>query len=655
MKLKRVSKHVLGFVVVGLVAMACATEEPVTEPEAIEQVSLAQSAACQCLQDKELLDFTCYDSCFSDVRCLVGAQAACGEACVYPDVGVQAGQSCEAFSPLPPFKAFEGVCAEAGLPWGQGSGCCPGCIAKDEKGTVVCYTGDDPDQCGGPGTECKSCAGSNPCVEYACQDKGCVSRPVEDGQGCKDDSGAEGVCQNGACCLGCVDETGRCRGGTTAGFCGVGGGSCASCTTGNACLNPICKGGECGTSPKAEGEPCSDDDVCNGAETCDGGGECQAGTALNCDDNNPCTADDCDPEDGCIWDNDDEAACSDGQACTPDDHCQDGECVGTVSCDDGNPCTMDSCGNNGVCENEPVEDDTPCDDGSNCTDGETCQNGVCTGDPNAICHDEDNPCEISDCSAAGAGCVAVARPDGTRCNDGDPCTTSDSCQDGVCEGGSDVDCDDNNACTEDTCTPGVGCEYTDASGECADGDVCTIRDQCVDGECVGTPVECTALSECHEVGTCNPDTGVCDDPRKEDGTECGNGTCEAGECIEQDEPVSAAGAGGSGGQLGSGGAAEGGARTEAGSTSVSVESAGAENAGAESAGQGGDTITTVGEGDGGAPEGEEFFRDEGGCNCEVQRAKAHGFGLWALGLLVSVWARRRRSPRARRRVTFGAV
>ncbi|MBI4704111.1 MAG: hypothetical protein HY744_23630, partial [Deltaproteobacteria bacterium] len=41
--------------------------------------------------------------------------------------------------------------------------------------------------------------------------------------------------------------------------------------------------------------PCPDGNVCNGAESCDGNGACVPGTAPPVDDQNPCTADGCDP------------------------------------------------------------------------------------------------------------------------------------------------------------------------------------------------------------------------------------------------------------------------------------------------------------------------------------------------------------------------
>jgi hypothetical protein len=44
-------------------------------------------------------------------------------------------------------------------------------------------------------------------------------------------------------------------------------------------------------TPVALGNSCADGDVCNGAEACDGAGACTAGTPLDPDDQNPCTAD----------------------------------------------------------------------------------------------------------------------------------------------------------------------------------------------------------------------------------------------------------------------------------------------------------------------------------------------------------------------------
>src|SRR6185436_12843582 len=49
---------------------------------------------------------------------------------------------------------------------------------------------------------------------------------------------------------------------------------------------------------------------------------------------------------------------------------------------------------------------------------------------------------------------------GTPCDDGDACTTNDECSGGACAGGPPLDCDDLNACTDDSCSSATGCVNT---------------------------------------------------------------------------------------------------------------------------------------------------------------------------------------------------
>ncbi|MCH8149333.1 MAG: S8 family serine peptidase, partial [Planctomycetes bacterium] len=51
----------------------------------------------------------------------------------------------------------------------------------------------------------------------------------------------------------------------------------------------------------------------------------------------------------------------------------------------------------------------------------------------------------------------------------------------------DTDCDDVNACTDDSCADGL-CFWFEHTQACDDGDICTIGDVCQSGVCVGTPV-----------------------------------------------------------------------------------------------------------------------------------------------------------------------
>jgi len=203
-------------------------------------------------------------------------------------------------------------------------------------------------------------------------------------------------------------------------------------------------------------------------------------TDRDCDDGNPCTRDTCEPGLGCTFMPLSDMACDDGNACTVSDTCRDGWCIGTPrTCDDRNPCTRDACVPGVGCTFTPLSD-MACDDGNVCTDRDTCIMGTCTGTPRT--------------------------------------------------------CDDRNPCTRDACVPGVGCTLTPLSGgACDDGNVCTDRDTCMSGMCVGITISCPDRT-CYMVTGCDPMLGCRYDtapPR----TPCttaggGRGTCDGrGNCL----------------------------------------------------------------------------------------------------------------------------
>ena len=96
-------------------------------------------------------------------------------------------------------------------------------------------------------------------------------------------------------------------------------------------------------SAATEGAACGDGDLCNGDERC-AGGICQPGAPPHCDDANACTNDACVPATGCVHTNR-TGSCSDGLYCNGSETCAGGQCQpGTaVDCDDGVPCTADVC------------------------------------------------------------------------------------------------------------------------------------------------------------------------------------------------------------------------------------------------------------------------------------------------------------------------
>jgi peptidoglycan/xylan/chitin deacetylase (PgdA/CDA1 family) len=152
------------------------------------------------------------------------------------------------------------------------------------------------------------------------------------------------------------------------------------------------------------------------------------------------------------------------------------------------------------------------------------------------------------------------------CDDGNPATANDWCQDGVCKGAAQV-CpkgdyypvgglcllckadgsgpvgpgsavDDGNVCTDDFCDPGDGILHWDNGQPCDDGNPATKWDWCHSGgKCYGTPVVCDAgdyfVKEglcwlCNGSGTGTVGAGLAID----DGNLCTDDACDPGGGVE---------------------------------------------------------------------------------------------------------------------------
>lgn len=124
------------------------------------------------------------------------------------------------------------------------------------------------------------------------------------------------------------------------------------------------------------------------------------------------------------------------------------------------------------------------------------------------------PCESVSCELASGLCQVLAEPDGQECDDADACTSVNYCMGGVCVAEGGLDCDDNNPCTLDDCSPADGCLYVPYPGICDDGNLCTPDDQCVDGMCEGGASQCDCVTDddCapHEDGDLCNGTLVCE-------------------------------------------------------------------------------------------------------------------------------------------------
>ncbi|MEZ4309305.1 MAG: DNRLRE domain-containing protein [Polyangiaceae bacterium] len=66
---------------------------------------------------------------------------------------------------------------------------------------------------------------------------------------------------------------------------------------------------------------------------------------------------------------------------------------------------------------------------------------------------------------------------------------------------------------------------------CDDGNLCTTGEVCTSGQCGGgQTVSCTAQDNCHDAGVCDPATGQCTQPVKQDDSPCDDGDA----CTEMD-------------------------------------------------------------------------------------------------------------------------
>lgn len=269
------------------------------------------------------------------------------------------------------------------------------------------------------------------------------------------------------------------------------------------CVKAVCNptNGACQALPANDGYACNDGDACTYSEVC-ANGNCVGGQALNCNDGNDCTDDSCDALVGCkhqpIG-----GECNDGNACTWPDVCADGNCVAgdPVDCDDQNVCTVDSCNSGKGCVHTPSGG--ACEDNNACTVGDHCQGGLCVPSKALDC-DDANICTNDSCEPA-TGCHHEFNT--APCSDGDICTTKDACQQGECVGGKSMSCDDGNECTSDSCNALVGCVYTANAGPCDDLDPCTEEDSCSGGVCVGTvPKDCDDGNVCTD-DLCTPMAG----------------------------------------------------------------------------------------------------------------------------------------------------
>ncbi len=114
------------------------------------------------------------------------------------------------------------------------------------------------------------------------------------------------------------------------------------------------------------------------------------------------------------------------------------------------PCTMAVCNTGQVlgaldtCVEVPLPDGTACDDGNPCTLDDACDNAVCVGQPNDCGASPLRECNKAvACNPRSGACEGQpdSSKDGNPCvESGDPCALGKTCMAGQCTGGTPNDC-----------------------------------------------------------------------------------------------------------------------------------------------------------------------------------------------------------------------
>ncbi len=226
----------------------------------------------------------------------------------------------------------------------------------------------------------------------------------------------------------------------------------------------------------------------------------------------------------------DSTVCNGNEICDAMGNCQPGT---PIVCNDGDPCTDDSCNPSAGCVF--TDNQAPCDDGNPCTTGDQCSNGSCQSSGTIDCSVLNDQCTVGICNPSTGACEKSFK-DGDPCEDGSLCTIADFCDNGECIG-TPVNCSDGNSCTDDSCNPNNGnCINTPNDASCNDGNACT-EDTCEPDGCVNTSIpnccsinaDCSTHNTC-KIGICDPQTGICSFTPVAAGTSCDDNNA----CTEND-------------------------------------------------------------------------------------------------------------------------
>jgi len=172
-----------------------------------------------------------------------------------------------------------------------------------------------------------------------------------------------------------------------------------------------------------------------------------------------------------------------------------------------------------------------CDGADNDCDGATDEPAEVGGVYLSLC-DDSNPCSQDTCSGKD-GCENVLLDSG-ECLDGNACTIGDHCQSGKCTG-TPIECDDQNPCTDDKCDGTGGCVFENNDADCGAENLCVVGKKCVEGQCSGgVEMLCGDDNPC-TTDSCDPALGCLQEVNNVSCTDSDSCTvgdyCSQGKCV----------------------------------------------------------------------------------------------------------------------------
>jgi hypothetical protein len=462
-------------------ALADAGQDAVSADIADAAPDLGGDAASDVLFNGDMLgDSDAAPACPGGQGCACSAAAPCtAGACLATPDGAKCAAACSAAVACP----ADATCTLAGD--SNVSVCAP-------RWVHLCDPCSDASACQAPGDPSATCVDSGNGAFCASP---CTANDCPTGFSCTAGNGGS-FCMpsNGACTCSAAATTAAlsttCTSNNAAG-------TCSGKRTCSAAGLSACD------APNASSETCNGvDDNCNGVTD----------ESVSCGDSDPCTDDGCGGAAGCKHTPNSGNACEDGDLCTIGDTCAGGACApGTAKvCPGAGPCVQAKCANaTGTCSYLNQPKGFTCDDGTACSDNDGCDSGFCVGTP--ISCNDNNPCTADACDLAN-GCTHTNQA--LSCDDNNACTVGDSCAAGLCSAGTTTDCDDGNPCTTDNCASASGCVHLANAATCTDGNACTADDACAGGTCVGgtNTCGCTSSGDClafEDNNACNG-TLICD-------------------------------------------------------------------------------------------------------------------------------------------------